>query len=384
MPGKKPAIFLSHTGEDKPFARRLGADLDRSGARVWIDEAEIQIGDSLIRKIEEGISNANYLGVVLSPASVASSWVQREVEIALTKEIGGKRVIVLPFLYKTCDIPPFLSGKTYADFRTNGAYYEELNKVKKRLGLRLTDISHSEVPQVNEDEIRSVMYLMHNLRSSLTGIRGSAEMLLAQGERVDFRLQRKVLEDIVSFSEEAHFQERQYRVMRTFQDGTYGLHLERVDLTPFLRKVARPFLPHIKHKNLHLLFQDKGYGDNSIICDCELMDVCFGNLLQNAINYSHNNREILVSLNGNRGPEILDITISNYGIPVNETEVESIFKMGYRSKHAVQKHVMGVGFGLYLALMVARAHGGDIVYRRGSVESHTIFEIILPRRVFGT
>jgi hypothetical protein len=109
------SIFLAHSSKDKRFVRRLAAELASNGIKVWLDEAEIRIGDSLIQKIEEGISIAEYLGVILSPDSVNSPWVMHEVQIALTNEIKGEHVIVLPILYKDCQIPVFLrlkSGQT--------------------------------------------------------------------------------------------------------------------------------------------------------------------------------------------------------------------------------------------------------------------------------
>lgn len=49
-------IFLSHTSADKPFVRELKQRLHAHGVTdVWLDEAEIQIGDSLTKKIEEGM-----------------------------------------------------------------------------------------------------------------------------------------------------------------------------------------------------------------------------------------------------------------------------------------------------------------------------------------
>ena len=47
------SIFLSHNHADKDFARRIGLRLQRRGADIWIDEAEIKPGDSLIEKISE-------------------------------------------------------------------------------------------------------------------------------------------------------------------------------------------------------------------------------------------------------------------------------------------------------------------------------------------
>jgi hypothetical protein len=100
---------------------------------VWVDEAEIKIGDSLIEKIREGIDNVQYVGVVISKSSIKSEWVKREVDIAMNQEIEGKRVKVLPLLIDDCDLPGFLKGKLYADFRTADNYKQELEKLIRRL-----------------------------------------------------------------------------------------------------------------------------------------------------------------------------------------------------------------------------------------------------------
>jgi hypothetical protein len=113
------SIFLSHTSVDKPFCRELSRSLRAHGIETWLDEAELQVGDSLIKKIEIGIHESTYLGVILSPESVQSSWVQKELEIALNQEINGRRVKVLPILFKHCSIPGFLTGKLYADFTSD-------------------------------------------------------------------------------------------------------------------------------------------------------------------------------------------------------------------------------------------------------------------------
>jgi hypothetical protein len=111
------SIFLSHNHNDKPFVRRLADSLRAQGVRVWVDEAEIGVGDSLIEKIENAIDDMEYVGVVLSPESVDSQWVKREVRQALTDEIANRRVKVLPILFNNCKIPGFLRDKLYADFR---------------------------------------------------------------------------------------------------------------------------------------------------------------------------------------------------------------------------------------------------------------------------
>jgi hypothetical protein len=50
-----PSIFLSHSSRDKFFVRELAKKLQDAGVEVWIDEAELKIGDSLTQKIGRAI-----------------------------------------------------------------------------------------------------------------------------------------------------------------------------------------------------------------------------------------------------------------------------------------------------------------------------------------
>jgi hypothetical protein len=130
-----PSIFLSHNIADKPFARRLAIDLDAQGISYWLDEAEIKVGESLIEKIREGIDSAAYLAVILSPDSVKSPWVQREVDVAMNQEIQGRRIKVLPLMYRKCDLPGFLLGKKYADFTDDAPYEAALEEIVRSVGV---------------------------------------------------------------------------------------------------------------------------------------------------------------------------------------------------------------------------------------------------------
>jgi hypothetical protein len=128
------SIFMSHSSRDKFFVRTLAEHLINYGINVWIDEAEINIGDSLTEKIGKAIESTDYVGVVLSHNSINSEWVQRELQIALQKEIKWKKVVVLPILIETVEIPPFLKDKLYADFTSPDKFEHELSKLLRALG----------------------------------------------------------------------------------------------------------------------------------------------------------------------------------------------------------------------------------------------------------
>ena len=128
-------IFISHNHQDKTFVRRLGADLAANGVRPWIDEAEMNIGDSLISKIGTAIDKMDYFGIILSPRSVSSAWVGQELEQALATQLASRRIKVLPILLEKCEIPPFLKAKVYADFTQFARYDESFARILKTMGI---------------------------------------------------------------------------------------------------------------------------------------------------------------------------------------------------------------------------------------------------------
>jgi hypothetical protein len=110
-------IFLSHSSEDKEFVRRLFEDLRTLGHSPWLDEWQIKVGDCIVSSIQDGLNSSDYIIVVLSPAAVASGWVEREWKDAYWTEVSAGRTIVLPVLLSDCEIPSLIRTKKYADFR---------------------------------------------------------------------------------------------------------------------------------------------------------------------------------------------------------------------------------------------------------------------------
>ena len=88
-------LFVSHASEDKDsFVRSLVEALINESLSVWFDEFELQIGDSLRRKIDEGLSRSSYGLVVFSPAFFEKHWTQYEVDGLIARQNAGERVIL--------------------------------------------------------------------------------------------------------------------------------------------------------------------------------------------------------------------------------------------------------------------------------------------------
>ena len=96
-PGKEFDVFLSHASEDKDaIARPLYTGLIAAGVRVWFDEAALVWGDSLRRKIDDGLAQCKYGVVIISPSFLSKEWPQRELDGLAAREIANGKTIILP------------------------------------------------------------------------------------------------------------------------------------------------------------------------------------------------------------------------------------------------------------------------------------------------
>lgn len=67
-------VFICHASEDKEeFVKPLVRELNRQGLWVWYDEFELEIGDSLRRSIDQGLSGSHCGIVVLSESFFGKS-----------------------------------------------------------------------------------------------------------------------------------------------------------------------------------------------------------------------------------------------------------------------------------------------------------------------
>jgi hypothetical protein len=90
------ACFISYSAKDQAFAERLHADLQNKGVRCWFAPEDLKIGDKIRERIDESIRIYDKLLLILSEHSMASQWVEGEVETALRKEREQNRLVLFP------------------------------------------------------------------------------------------------------------------------------------------------------------------------------------------------------------------------------------------------------------------------------------------------
>lgn len=92
---KEYDFFISHASEDKEdFVRDLAEALSLKGFKVWYDETELLVGDSLRKKIDEGLACSRFGIVVISPNFVRKRWTEYELNGMVAKEMDGIPLIL--------------------------------------------------------------------------------------------------------------------------------------------------------------------------------------------------------------------------------------------------------------------------------------------------
>lgn len=128
-------VFISYSRADTDFVNRLCKELELRGVSIWRDVKDIQVGDSIIQSIQDGIKQSNFFLLVLSKSSVKKKWVLREYQTALNKQLSkdGISIKILPVLKEGCEIPELLRDIKYADF--SRSFFEGFESFCKSLKL---------------------------------------------------------------------------------------------------------------------------------------------------------------------------------------------------------------------------------------------------------
>jgi uncharacterized protein YjbI with pentapeptide repeats len=90
------SCFISYSTMDQLFADRLHADLQNKGVRCWFAPHDLPIGAKTWDAIDEAIRVRDKLLLILSEASIASEWVEDEVNKAYAEERSRKETVLFP------------------------------------------------------------------------------------------------------------------------------------------------------------------------------------------------------------------------------------------------------------------------------------------------
>ncbi len=109
------SVFVSHRKSDDDKAEKLALELTAAGHKVWFDEWNISLGDSIVAAINEGLEGASYVVLCYSTSGVVSPWMGREWMSSLARQLNGLGVTLLPVRLSGGESPAILADIKHAD-----------------------------------------------------------------------------------------------------------------------------------------------------------------------------------------------------------------------------------------------------------------------------
>ena len=150
-----PQVFISYASRDAIFADLAKMKLQAAGIQVWLDQGALRAGAEWRRAIDEGISSANVVLVVVTPQSCKSPYVTYEWAFAL-----GRGIKVIPVMLEgnTDDLHPRLVVLQYLDFRDPRAIpWEALFKEVQHCGADSATNAAANVRDLSVDQLHELI-----------------------------------------------------------------------------------------------------------------------------------------------------------------------------------------------------------------------------------
>lgn len=193
-----------------------------------------------------------------------------------------------------------------------------------------------------------LLAISHELRSPLTRARVNAE-LVPEGEHRDALLRdlgemRDLITDLLESERLAA--------------GHAALQTERVDLAALVREVAGSAFAG---RPLHLDLAD---GVASVQADPTRLRLLLRNLIDNALRHGAGAAEAPTVFLASGGDGSLSLGVRDHGPGVGDMQLQHLAEPFYRTDSSRTRGTGGVGLGLTLCQLVARAHGGELIIER--------------------
>jgi signal transduction histidine kinase len=229
---------------------------------------------------------------------------------------------------------------------------------------------NSQLELANRDYQELLSFVTHELNNSIGSLLLNVMMLSDGTIGVLQEEQEEVVQQILRDVERFRDMVKNYLNISRLEKGTLKFRPETVDLK---KTVVLPVLSRLKSRIEHRQMRvDWEWKDETVLSvDTELMDICYSNLVVNALKYGK--EWIRLSARKQEGWWILEV--ANGGTPIPAEKIPLLFKKFSR----LVKSDDGAGLGLYLIRKILEQHGGEVWC--APLENGTSFYMKIPSSI---
>lgn len=213
--------------------------------------------------------------------------------------------------------------------------------------------------------------ISHDLRTPLSGIMGTAEMLMDMTEQTDGR--QKLLHEIYQDADWLKSLVENILSMTRIQDGKITLHKEM----EALEEIIASAVMHVEKNHTNREIGVDIPEDFQLVpVDAKLIEQVITNLLENAIKHTKMEEAITIAVEYTAQEAL--VTVFDEGEGIAKEDEGNLFQIFYTSKVRAADVKKGIGLGLTICKTVVEAHGGTILGRNRKDGKGAEFQFTLP------
>ena len=257
-------------------------------------------------------------------------------------------------------------GNFSADFKAPSDIYE-INELAESLNYAKEELSKTE--SLKRDLMANVS---HDLKTPLTMIKAYAEMV----RDITYKNKEKREENLNTIIEETDrlaLLVNDILDLSAIQSENIPLKLEKLDLIELINQVIKRFNILTEKENYHFIFT---HPDNVIIkADRQRIYQVIYNLVNNAINYTGEDKKIYINIIEEKNTYKIEIKDTGKGI--KQEDLKHIWVKYYHSDKKHKRNNYGTGLGLSIVKNILQMHN----YKYGVTSSNkgSIFYFVIPK-----
>jgi len=243
----------------------------------------------------------------------------------------------------------------------------------------LHDVSREKIIERMKTEFVSIS--AHQLRTPLSAIKWTLRMLLDGDLGKITEEQRDFIEKTYKSNERMINLINDLLDVTRIEEGRYLYKPVLIDFEPLVQSVINTYREEIKKKELKLEFKKPEKKLPQVRVDVEKMGLAIQNLLDNAIKYTLDGGEIIISLVP--AEKAIEFLIKDTGIGIPKNQQDKVFSKFFRGSSAIKMETDGSGLGLFIAKNIIEAHGGKIWFESEEGKGTTFYFTLPVEKEFG-
>ncbi|WP_235991890.1 ATP-binding protein [Metabacillus schmidteae] len=366
------------------LSKQIAISLDK--IRIFeLSEGERQLTQDILDTINEGIQLIDSNGIVLQVNTKMCDIIESQRETMLQNSYKNWLETLLKNADNRQELKAFfdrivLEGKTdrksfvfhqqSPTIKVIQVYCEPLTRDGEKFGTVVVYRDITKEYEVDVMKSEFVSTVSHELRTPLASVLGFTELMLNRELKPE--RQKKYLTTIYQEAKRLTVLINDFLDVQRMEAGKQTYDKKFDDIVPLISTIVET---HQVNYPSHSIQYHVQTSNTMVLGDKDKISQVFTNLISNAIKYSPNGGNIVITVF--EEDTKLKVSIKDEGLGIPEEAIDKLFTKFYRVDNSDRRRIGGTGLGLAIVKEIMKAHDGDVLIQ-SELKKGSIFTVSFP------